>query len=89
MSWMNRRTQQQVIAIGTHSILQIFVNFTDLRKKGQIDRLNKEITELRMEKVTAHTMLMGARRLSAIEERAWVRTGTSPIPKSAPYAIEK
>lgn len=88
-SWMNRRTLQWVTAIGTYLILQIFVNFTDLRKKGQIDRLNKEITELRMEKVTAHTMLMGARRLSAIEERVREENLNISIPKSAPYVIEK
>lgn len=88
-SWMNRRTLQWVLAIGVYLILQIFVNFTNLRKKGHIDALNKEITELRMEKVTAHTMLMGARRLSAIEERVKEEQLEISIPKSAPYVIDK
>lgn len=86
---MNRRTLQWVLAVGAYLVLQIFVNFANLRKKGQLDRLNKEITELRMEKVTAHTMLMGARRLSAIESRVQEEQLDIAIPKSAPIIIEK
>lgn len=87
--WMNRRTLQWVTAIGVFLLMQIWVNFTTLRKKAHIDRMNKEISELRMENVTAHTMLMGARRLSVIEERLHEEDLNISIPKSAPIVIEK
>ena len=70
-------------------LAQGFNSYTYLRHKKEIARLEKEITELRMEKITVETTLMGARRLSAIESRVKEEALDLSIPKTPPIIIDR
>ena len=70
-------------------LAQGFNGFTYLRHKREAARLDSEISELRMEQITVETTLMGARRLSAIEERVKNENLDLSIPKNPPVIIER
>ena len=70
-------------------ILQNANSYTLLRNKKEVANLSKEISELRMEKITVETTLMGAHRLSSIENRVQEENLDLSIPKNPPIIIDK
>ncbi len=77
-----------IVAVAMLFIIQGLNTYTLLRGKKEIARLNREITERRMEQVTVESELMGARRLSSIEERVRADNLDLSIPKSPPILIK-
>lgn len=78
-----------IVAIAAYFICLGLNSYTFLRGKKEIAQLTKEINELRMEQVTVETTLMGARRLSAIEQRVQDENLDLSIPKSPPIIVKK
>lgn len=78
-----------VVAIVLFILLQGINSYTLLRSKKEISKLRRELTELRMEHVTVQTTLMGARRLSSIEERVQMDDLGLSIPKSPPILLDE
>lgn len=64
-------------------------SYTLLRSKKEVALLSREISELRMEQITVETTLMGARRLSSIENRVQEESLDLSIPKNPPIIINK
>lgn len=78
-----------VIALVLLFLAQGVNSYTFLRSKKEIDYLTRENAELRMEKITVETTLMGARRLSSIENRVQEESLDLSIPKNPPIVIDR
>ena len=83
------RNAMWLIAFVLLIIAQNANSYTLLRNKKEVASLAKEISELRMEKITVETTLMGAHRLSSIENRVQEENLDLSIPKNPPIIIEK
>lgn len=83
------RNAMWIVAFALLFILQGLNSYTLLRGKKEVARLNREINELRMEQVTVETTLMGARRLSSIEQRVRDEELDLSIPKSPPIVVKR
>lgn len=83
------RNAMWIVAFALLFILQGINSYTLLRGKKEIAQLNREINELRMEQVTVETTLMGARRLSSIEQRVWDEGLDLSIPKTPPIVVKR
>ena len=78
-----------IVAFALLFILQGINSYTLLRGKKEIAQRNREINELRMEQVTVETTLMGARRLSSIEQRVRDEDLDLSIPKTPPIVVKR
>ena len=83
------RNAMWIVAFALLFILQGINSYTLLRGKKEIAQLNREINELRMEQVTVETTLMGARRLSSIEQRVRGEDLDLSIPKTPPIVVKR
>ncbi len=83
------RNAMWIVAFALLFILQGINSYTLLRGKKEIAQLNREINELRMEQVTVETTLMGARRLSSIEQRVRDEDLDLSIPKTPPIVVKR
>lgn len=83
------RNAMWIVAFALLFILQGINSYTLLRGKKEIAQLNREINELRMEQVTVETTLMGARRLSSIEQRVRDEGLDLSIPKTPPIVVKR
>lgn len=83
------RNAMWIVAFALLFILQGLNSYTLLRGKKEVARLNREINELRMEQVTVETTLMGARRLSSIEQRVRDEGLDLSIPKTPPIVVKR
>ena len=86
---MNTHALRWVVALALFCLFSIFNSYHSLRQKSKVDRLDREITELRMEYVSTSSTLMGARRLSAIENRVSEEGLDISIPKNPPIIIDR
>lgn len=86
---MTPHTLRWVVALVLFCLLSTFNSYHSLRQKNKVDRLDREITELRMEYVSTSSTLMGARRLSSIEQRVSEEGLAISIPKNPPIIIDK
>ena len=86
---MNTHALRWVVALALFCLVSIFNSYHSLRQKSKVDRLDREITELRMEYVSTSSTLMGARRLSAIENRVSEEGLDISIPKNPPIIIDR
>lgn len=86
---MTPRNLRWVVAVVLFCLLSTWNSYRSLRQKNRIDRLDREITELRMEYVSTSSSLMGARRLSSIEQRVSEEGLEISIPKNPPIIIHK
>ncbi|MDO4770627.1 FtsL-like putative cell division protein [Porphyromonas sp.] len=78
-----------IVAATILALVLIANNYTAIRKLRKINNLKREITDLRMEEVSISSTLMGATRISAIEERVKEENLEISIPKTPPIIIEK
>lgn len=83
------RNAMWIVAFALLFILQGINSYTLLRGKKEIAQRNREINELRMEQVTVETTLMGARRLSSIEQRVRDEDLDLSIPKTPPIVVKR
>ncbi len=86
---MNTHSLRWVVALALFCLVSIFNSYHSLRQKNKVDQLDREITELRMEYVSASSSLMGAQRLSAIENRVRKEGLDISIPKNPPIIIDR
>lgn len=82
-------TLKWIIAATMLALFLVFNNYTAIRQLRAINNLKREITDLRMEEVSISSTLMGATRISAIEERVKEENLEISIPKTPPIIIEK
>lgn len=86
---MTPRALRWVAAVVIFCLFSTMNTYRSLRIKNRVDRLDREIVELRMEYVSTASTLMGARRLSSIEERVTEEGLTLSIPTTPPIVIDK
>lgn len=82
-------TLKWIFAFTLLAIFLVYKDYSAIRKLRQINNLKKEITDLKMEEVSISSTLMGATRISAIEERVKEEQLDIAIPKTPPIIIEK
>lgn len=86
---MTPKTLRWILAVALFCLFSTFNSYRSLRQKSKVDRIDQEITELRMEYVSTSSTLMGARRLSSIENRVMEEGLDISIPKNPPIVIDR
>ncbi len=87
--YLNTWTLQLFIAFVIYLIFNIYNNYAGLRNLKHINTLKRELTELRLEKASLSSTLMGEGRISVIEERVKKEQLDIAIPKTPPIVIDK
>ena len=87
--YLNRRSMQWFVAVLIFMLFSVYNNFSSVRDLSKINNLKKELTELRLEKASLSSTLMGEMRISVIEERVKNEQLEIAIPKNPPILIKE
>lgn len=87
--YMTPWTLKLIVSIIIYMLFSVYNNFSGIRNLKKINALKRELTELRLEKASLSSTLMGEGRMSVIEERVQKEELEISIPKNPPIILEK
>lgn len=87
--WQEGSRWQWIAAGALLALFLVYNNTTAMRRIRQVSHLKSELVELRLEHVSISSTLMGATRISAIEERVREEQLDIVVPKTSPITLEQ